>query len=163
MDWERLIPGHPGVGGRLGTKRGRTERSNVFAARIRRGKEGGSGGQVLGQGRERIEAAEVRRHPRLRAGAAFCAAPLLRPLGPRLLSRARPRTAAMLTTRKSASRQGFIAINQLEQLNRLGITRYRPDDLFLGFRQQRAGSFSGELSKLLLELRILKSLFHRLP
>jgi hypothetical protein len=49
MDWERLIPGHPGVGGRLGTKRGRTERSNVFAARIRRGKEGGSGGQVLGQ------------------------------------------------------------------------------------------------------------------
>ena len=58
MDWERLIPGHPGEGGRLGTKKDAQDQLTFLqdaSAAVRPG----AAGQVLGAGRESAEAAEI--------------------------------------------------------------------------------------------------------
>jgi glyoxylase-like metal-dependent hydrolase (beta-lactamase superfamily II) len=56
MDWDKLIPGHPGPGGRLGNKQD-VENLQQYGDG---GKGGGRRRQVLRQCHERGEAAEVR-------------------------------------------------------------------------------------------------------
>ena len=48
MDWERLIPGHPGTGGRLGTKKDVQDVVRPFCRMPRPSEESGSRRQVLG-------------------------------------------------------------------------------------------------------------------
>ena len=60
MDWERMIPGHPGPGDRLGTKKDAQDVLDADAGGLRRDQDRGAGRQVLGHGREGIQDAEVR-------------------------------------------------------------------------------------------------------
>ena len=66
MDWERMIPGHPGQpGGRLGTKKDAQDVLTLMQEASAEIKKAGTGRQVLGAGREGIQAAEVRDLARL--------------------------------------------------------------------------------------------------
>ena len=59
-------PGHPGQpGGRLGTKKDAQDVLTLDAGSLRRDQKAGTGRQVLGAGREGIQAAEVRDLARL--------------------------------------------------------------------------------------------------
>ena len=89
MDWERLIPGHPGQpAGRLGTKKDVQIPPHPDAGRIVRGAGRRARRQVLGAGGKGTPVAEVRQLARLPGGPALRPPPLLRTLGPRYLSRA---------------------------------------------------------------------------
>ena len=82
MDWERLIPGHPGApNGRLGTKQDVQDLLALPAGRLGRGQGAGAAGQVLGAGGEGDAAAEVRELARLRERPAVRPAALLRAVG----------------------------------------------------------------------------------
>lgn len=59
MDWERLIPGHPGPGDRLGTKRDVAAQLE-FLQDASEAVKVAAPGQVLGRGGKGSEAAEVR-------------------------------------------------------------------------------------------------------
>ena len=87
MDWERLIPGHPGTGGRLGTKKDVQDIARIPPGYVGRGEESRSRRQVLGYGREGNEAAETRPLAQLRDGNALRPEALLRSVGPWHLSR----------------------------------------------------------------------------
>ena len=61
MDWERLIPGHPGQpNGRLGTKEDAQNILTMMQEASAEMKKLGAGRQVLGHGREGVQAAEIR-------------------------------------------------------------------------------------------------------
>ena len=60
MDWERLIPGHPGPGGRLGTKKDVQDQLTLMQEASAEMKKPARRRQVLGRGREGIQAAEIR-------------------------------------------------------------------------------------------------------
>ena len=88
MDWERMIPGHPGQpNGRLGNKDDVKAVAHADAGGFRRDEEDGPGGQVLGRGREGVQAGEVRNSAGLRERTAVRRAALLRTVGPRDLTR----------------------------------------------------------------------------
>ena len=64
MDWERLIPGHPGAGDRLGTKKDAQDQLTLLqdasaAMKSWRGR------QVLGPGGEGVQAGEIQGLARL--------------------------------------------------------------------------------------------------
>ena len=82
MDWERLIPGHPGAGGRLGSKQDAQDQLDVLAATPRETvQKAARERQVLGYRREGDEATEVCGLARLREQPALRAAALLRGFG----------------------------------------------------------------------------------
>ena len=60
MDWERMIPGHPGPGGRLGTKKDAQDSLTLLQDASAEMQKAGAGWQMLGHGREGIQAAQVR-------------------------------------------------------------------------------------------------------
>ena len=60
MDWDRMLPGHPGPGGRLGTKADVQNLISYLQRSFRRGEEGGRCRQVPGCGESRDQAAEIR-------------------------------------------------------------------------------------------------------
>src|SRR4029079_17099386 len=67
LDWDRLIPGHPGQpNGRLGTKDDAKNVLGLYQEASAEMKNDGSGRKVLGRGREGVQAAEVREHAGLR-------------------------------------------------------------------------------------------------
>ena len=83
MDWDRLIPGHPGRWRPTGHEEGRAGSAHVPAGRFR-GREGGSAaGTLLGAGRKHGQASEVRELAELRGQPAIRPAALLPALGPR--------------------------------------------------------------------------------
>ena len=90
MDWERMIPGHPGPGGRLGTKKDAQDFLTLMQEASAADQERGPGGQVLGRGREGIQDGEVRHPARLRQRPRHGRAALLRLVGPRRLTPASP-------------------------------------------------------------------------
>jgi glyoxylase-like metal-dependent hydrolase (beta-lactamase superfamily II) len=63
LDWERMIPGHPG--GRLGSKKDAQDVLTLMQESLRRDQKAGTGRQELGACREGIQAAEVRDLARL--------------------------------------------------------------------------------------------------
>ncbi len=62
MDWERLIPGHPDAGGRLGTKKDVEQQLAILQDASAEMKKLGQEGKCWDAGREGVQAAEVR-HP----------------------------------------------------------------------------------------------------
>ena len=60
MDWERLIPGHPGApDGRLGTKQDAQDQFTFLQDASAAVKIGGTRREMLGPGGERVETAEI--------------------------------------------------------------------------------------------------------
>ena len=87
MDWERMIPGHPGRAERPARQQaGCAERPHADARGLGADQEGGPGGQVLGHRREGIQDGEVRHPARLRQRPRLRRAALLRTVGPRRLN-----------------------------------------------------------------------------
>ena len=60
MDWERMIPGHPGPGDRLGTKKDAQDVLTLMQEASAADQDGRPGRQVLGRGREGLQDGEVR-------------------------------------------------------------------------------------------------------
>ena len=60
MDWERMIPGHPGPGDRLGTKKDAQDVLTLMQEASADDQDRGPGRQVLGHGREGLQDAEIR-------------------------------------------------------------------------------------------------------
>ena len=60
MDWDRMIPGHPGPGDRLGTKDDAKAVLDADAGGVRGDQDRRPGRQVLGRGREGLQDGEVR-------------------------------------------------------------------------------------------------------
>ena len=89
MDWERLIPGHPGAGGRLGTKKDVQDQLTFLQDASEAVKAAAREGKCWDAGGEGSEAAEVRELAGLREQPAVRAAPLLRPVGTRDLKQKR--------------------------------------------------------------------------
>ena len=86
LDWERLIPGHPGApNGRLGTKEDAKNVLALYQDASAEMKKLGQAGKCWDDGREGVQAAEVREHAGLRQRPAVRGAALLRPVGPRHL------------------------------------------------------------------------------
>src|SRR6266705_464267 len=85
MDWERLIPGHPGQP--AGHQEGRPGPAHFPAGRFGGGEGRGARREMLGTGGERGQAAEVRKVAGLREQPAIRDAALLRSVGARHLSR----------------------------------------------------------------------------
>ena len=70
IDWDRMIPGHPGQpNGRLGSKKDAQDILDFAAGSVVRGEEDGPGRQVLGAGGKGLQAAEIPKLARLRTGA----------------------------------------------------------------------------------------------
>ena len=87
LDWERLIPGHPGQpNGRLGTKKDAADVLKLYQAASAEHPEAGARGQVLGAGREGIQARRLRELAGLRERPALHRPPVLRVVGPRHLT-----------------------------------------------------------------------------
>ena len=86
MDWERLIPGHPGAGGRLGTKKDAQEMLTFLQETSAEVKKAAHEGKCW-YGREGDEASEIRQHARLRASIAIHFEAVLRFVGPRHMNR----------------------------------------------------------------------------
>ena len=61
MDWERLIPGHPDAGGRLGTKKDVEQQLEILQDASAEMKKLGQEGKCWDTGGEGVQAAEVRR------------------------------------------------------------------------------------------------------
>ena len=61
MDWERLIPGHPGAGGRLGTKKDAQDQLTFLQDASAAVKAEAQQGRLLGAGGKHAEAAEIRK------------------------------------------------------------------------------------------------------
>jgi hypothetical protein len=80
MDWEKLIPGHPGAGGRLGTKQD-VQDILTFLQDASAEVKAAARGEVLGYRRERDEAAEILELAQLRASNAVRPETLLRAMG----------------------------------------------------------------------------------
>ena len=88
LDWDRLIPGHPGQpNGRTRHQERRARCSDVDAGRLCRDEEECARREMLGAGRERFQAAEIRQLARLRKRPTVRRAALLRALGARHLNR----------------------------------------------------------------------------
>ncbi len=81
LDWERQIPGHPGPGGRLGTKKDMEQQLAFMTDRQRRGEEGLRRRQVLRSRHQGSASAAARHARRLRAEYRMEHAPLVRLLG----------------------------------------------------------------------------------
>ena len=61
MDWERLIPGHPCAGGRLGTKKDAQDQLTFLQDASAAVKAEAQQGRLLGAGGKHAEAAEIRK------------------------------------------------------------------------------------------------------
>ena len=87
MDWERMIPGHPGPGDRLGTKKDAQDVLTLMQEASAAIKTRRPGRQVLGRGREGLQDAEnTPPCPAMPGRARHGGAALLRAVGPRHLS-----------------------------------------------------------------------------
>lgn len=91
MDWDRMIPGHPGPGGPARHQGRCACPVDVPARRLRRGEDRRARRQMLGYGGKGSHAAQVRILARLHNQPALRAAPLLRLVGPRHLSTCPPK------------------------------------------------------------------------
>ncbi len=87
MDWERLIPGHPDSGGRLGTKKDVEQQLAILQDASAEMKKLGHAGKCWDDSRKGVQAAEVRHSAGLRGESAIHRPALLRPVGPRHLIR----------------------------------------------------------------------------
>lgn len=83
MDWERLIPGHPGPNDRLGTKKDAEDQLALLRAGLGRDEETGARRQVLGYRREGVQALRLRELAGPREQPAVHRAALLRVMGAR--------------------------------------------------------------------------------
>ena len=83
MDWERLMPGHPGAGGRLGTKQDAQDQLMFLQDASAAVKSRGAAGAMLGSSREHAEAAEVCELAELRGEPPVRAQALLSAVGAR--------------------------------------------------------------------------------
>ena len=99
MDWERLIPGHPDSGGRLGTKKDVEQQLAILQDASAEMKKLGQDGKCWDDRRKGVQAAEVRHAGGLRGEPAIHRPALLRPVGPRHLNRDRA------ATKKRAARE----------------------------------------------------------
>ena len=83
MDWERLIPGHPGAGGRLGTKKDAQDQLTFLQDASAEMKKLGQAGQVLGRRSRRSSSCRSTRAGRATRRTCRSSAALLRAVGPR--------------------------------------------------------------------------------
>ena len=90
MDWDRMIPGHPGPGDRLGTKEDAKDVLTLMQEASAAIKKRRPGRQVLGRGREGLQDGEVRNAARLSGRPRHGGAALLRAVGPRGVSPSHP-------------------------------------------------------------------------
>jgi glyoxylase-like metal-dependent hydrolase (beta-lactamase superfamily II) len=85
LDWDRLIPGHPGQPNAWHQGR-RQGGAGALPRRVGGNEEARPGRQVLGRSREGVQAAEIREHAGLCQRPAIRGAALLRTVGPRHLT-----------------------------------------------------------------------------
>ena len=96
LDWERLIPGHPGApNDRLGTKKDAEDILKLYQA-ASAGIQSSARTAMLGAGREGIQARRLRELAGLCQRPALHRAPLLRPVGPRHLTQQQTRSLSRL-------------------------------------------------------------------
>ena len=85
MDWERLIPGHPGAGGRLGTKKDVQDQLQFLQDASEAVKTAAREGKCWDAAEKEVKLPKYESWPGLREQPALRAAPVLRPMGPRHL------------------------------------------------------------------------------
>ena len=73
LDWERLIPGHPGVGGRLGTKKDAQDQLQLLQDASAEMKVLGQGGKCWDAGEQEFKMAKYSSWPGYAAGLPFIA------------------------------------------------------------------------------------------
>ena len=83
LDWERLIPGHPGApNGRLGTKDDAKKVLELYQDASAEMKKMGQAGKCWDEAEKDFKLEKYATLPGYAAGLGFVGAPLLRPVGP---------------------------------------------------------------------------------
>lgn len=87
LDWDRLIPGHPGPGDRLGTRKDAQDQLVLLQSASAEMKKLAQDGKCWGHRREGVQAVGLRVVARLRERRAVHRAAVLRPVGSRNVMR----------------------------------------------------------------------------